>query len=187
MTRQLIYKRMAEGRRAAHQLIIQPRAMTTVGSLVRRKTWETEAPWWNSRAIHYLSQNVRPGDNAFEWGSGGSTIWLRRRGLIVTSIEHDPEWAAKVLDRCPEAGITLIKGTPNGTLRSEQEFRSKGRNFFDEYVAAVDELSDESVDVMIVDGLCRLECMRRGKPKIKPGSILVVNDTDFPFLSSVFG
>ena len=162
-----------------------PVVLTTVGdAFCRSAAAEPEAPWWNRRAIRYLSRQVRPGDRAFEWGSGGSTVWLARRGVSVTSIEHDPEWAQRVTDRCPAADVRLVSGAAQGRLRSEpeQEYVTNGQYFFDDYVAAIDKLAEHSLDLVIVDGLCRMECVRRAAPKVKPGGVLVVDDTDFCFL-----
>ena len=169
-------------------LIMQhPIILTTVGEAVRPNTVEEEpeTPWWNKRAIRYLSEHLRPGDRAFEWGSGGSTVWLARRGISITSIEHDPEWMKKVMDRCKTADVRLISGATHGKLRCEpeQEYLTKGQYFFDDYAAAIDTVEDGSLDIVIVDGLCRMECVRRGAPKVKPGGMLVVDDTDFPFLN----
>ena len=168
------------------RIMQHPLILTTVGGGARRSIAdEPEAPWWNRRAISYLSRHIRPGDRAFEWGSGGSTVWLVRQGVSVTSIEHDPEWVKKVIDRCPTADIRLISGAPQGRLRTEpeQEYITNGQYFFDDYVAAIDTLEEGSLDIVIVDGLCRMECVRRGAPKVKPGGVLVVDDTDFRFLN----
>jgi hypothetical protein len=183
-TTALLRSRAVEGRRIARLLISQPVSVTTVGTAIRRKTnWEWGEPWWNSRAIRYLGEHAQPGDSVFEWGCGGSTVWLARRGFNVTSVEHDPEWAAKVADRCPEADVRLIPGMSQGHLRSEPELRDRGQHFFDRYVAEIDQIEDQTVDVVLVDGLCRLECIRRGSRKVKPGGMLIVDDTDFRFLS----
>jgi hypothetical protein len=144
---------------------------------------EVDMPWWNKRAIRYLSRHIRPGDLAFEWGSGGSTVWLTRQGVSVTSIEHDPVWAAKVIDLCPETNVRLIPAATHGQVRSEPQLQDEGQHFFDDYVAAIDPLEDCSFDIMIVDGICRMECVRRGASKVKPGGVLVLDDTDFRCLA----
>jgi len=166
-------------------IIRHPIVLTTVGDgFARRAAEEPETPWWNRRAIRYLSRHVRPGDRAFEWGSGGSTVWLARRGVSVTSIEHDREWVKKVIDRGPSADVRLISGAAQGRLRptAEEAYIANSQGFFDDYVAAIDILEEGSLDLVIVDGLCRMECVRRGAPKVKPGGILIVDDTDYPFL-----
>lgn len=145
----------------ARTLIRRPMALTTIG-VVFRKDLEADAgtPWWNDRAIRYLTEQLRPGARVFEWGSGASTIWLSDHGANVTSVEHDPDWVSKVAVRCPAADIRAIPET----IR--------------EYVGAIDEFEDQSFDVVIVDGLYRPECLRRGAPKVKPGGLLILDDTD---------
>lgn len=171
------------------RIIRHPIILTTVDEVVRQSTAEElETPWWNRRAIRYLSGHLRPGARAFEWGSGGSTVWLARRGVSVTSIEHDPEWVEKVIDRCPTADVRCVPGTTQGKLRAEPQHRNafkledKGQYFFDDYVAAIDSFGEDSLDIVIVDGMCRIECVRQGTPKVKPGGVLVVDDTDYRFV-----
>ena len=43
------------------------------------------------------SSKVRPFD-IFEWGSGGSTLWLAEFNVgTVFSVEHDPKWYTQLL------------------------------------------------------------------------------------------
>ena len=138
-------------------------------------------PWWSPGAISYLATHLTNGARVWEWGSGGSTIWLMERDAKVTSIEEDPEWAAKVEQRCPSADVRFIGGDDSGVLRSRQWERSE--HFFDRYVCAVDDEPDESLDVAIVDGRCRLDCVRHAVPKVREGGLLIIDDTEKPFLS----
>ena len=136
-------------------------ALTTIGVVFRRNLEaDAGAPWWNDRAIRYLDQHLRAGDRVFEWGSGASTVWLVARGADVTSIEHDPDWVSKVRVRCPAAEVRAVPEDARG------------------YPAAIDEFGDDSFDVVIVDGIYRPECLQRGASKVKPGGLLVLDDTD---------
>jgi predicted O-methyltransferase YrrM len=121
---------------------------------------DAEAPWWNDRAIRYLAQHLRPGARVFEWGSGASTVWLASRGAEVISVEHDPVWVANVRERCPAADVRAV---PENVR---------------DYTAAIDEFEDGSFDLVIVDGIYRGECLHRGASKVKPGGLLVLDDTD---------
>ena len=47
-----------------------------------------------------------------------------------------------------------------------------------DYVAAIDEFEDGSLDIVIVDGRYRPECLHRGESKVRPGGLLVLDDTD---------
>jgi Methyltransferase domain len=167
------------------RLIAHPSAMCTVGALVYRDGPDSaELPWWNARATRYLSRHLRPGDRVFEWGSGASTVWLTQRGADVTSVEHDPDWMTKVLARCPAANVRSVPGTPRGRLRSEPP-TGDSVHYFDDYVAAIDAVADGSLDVVIVDGMSRLACVRRAVPKVRPGGLLVVDDTDMSCFAPV--
>lgn len=142
-------------------LLRRPMALTTIGVVFRRDLEaDAGAPWWNDRAIRYLGQHLRPGDKVFEWGSGASTVWLVDHGAHVTSVEHDPDWVSKVRVRCPEADVRAVPENAR------------------DYVAAIDAFGDDSFDVVIVDGIYRPECLRRGASKVKPGGLLVLDDTD---------
>jgi Methyltransferase domain len=145
----------------ARTLVRHPMALTTIG-VVFRSDLEADAgtPWWNDGAIRYLGEHLRPGDRVFEWGSGASTVWLVSRGADVTSIEHDPDWVTKVRERCPAADVRAAPGNVR------------------DYVAAIDEFGDDSFDVVIVDGIFRPQCLPHGASKVKPGGLLVLDDTD---------
>jgi hypothetical protein len=142
-------------------LLLHPMALTTFGVLFRRDAGaDRGTPWWNDNAVRYLTGQLQPGDQVFEWGSGASTVWLCNQGAKVTSIEHDSDWVSNVIERCPGADIRTVPDSVQ------------------EYVAAIDGFADASFDVVIVDGLHRGDCLRRGAPKVKPGGLLILDDTD---------
>jgi hypothetical protein len=174
-----LQQRLTNGAVLGRCLVRHPMALTTVGTLFRADaTVEFSAPWWNRYAIRYLSSQVRRGDQVFEWGSGGSTAWLVAQGAQVTSIEDDPEWVIKVTDRCPEADVRAIPAKPTGTIEERWFPSDEGPRFFDDYVSAIDEFDDGSFDIVIVDGMCRVECFQRAVPKVRPGGLIVVDDID---------
>lgn len=172
--------------RVAGALLDNPEALPTLSWLVNRQltNWDLAEPWWNSRAISYLAERLKDGDRVWEWGAGGSTVWLVERAAEVISIEDNAEWARKVQQRCPGAEVRLIGGADSGILRSEPAFSDHGIHFFDEYVTAIDHEPDKSLDVVIADGRCRLDCVRHAAPKLRPGGLLVLDDTDRSFLSA---
>ena len=51
---------------------------------------------------HYLNRNMK----VFEWGSGGSTIFLAERAGQVFSVEHDHKWHELVSKALADRGIT---------------------------------------------------------------------------------
>ncbi len=161
-------------------LVEHPAAVTTVGALfTARNSATSTGPWWNRKAIQYLEQHLHSGDRVFEWGSGGSTVWLIEHEARVTSVEDNAEWVEKVRSSCPEADIRSIPGAATGAIMSDWGGAiDNSRPFYDDYVAAIDEFPDDSVDVVIVDGQCRSECFYRAVPKVRPGGMLILDDSD---------
>lgn len=148
--------------------------------------WKSGEPWWNCRAVRYMAERLPDDGRVFEWGSGASTVWFAGRGLDVTAVESEAAWAEQVSKRCAGATVRLIPGTHEGILRSERELRDRGRHFFDDYVAAIDDYPDGTFDVVIVDGICRAACAERAAAKVKPGGLVIVDDTNWDFLEPCF-
>jgi predicted O-methyltransferase YrrM len=133
----------------------------------------------------YITKKMR----VFEWGSGGSTIFFAQRAKETISIEHMREWHTRISEALVYAGIDgecdlrLVTRDLVRSLEAE-EFKSSQpllRNVtFMNYVKAIDEFEDESFDVVLVDGRARASCITRAVPKIKPGGILVVDDSARP-------
>jgi hypothetical protein len=178
---------LTKSARLAIEIVRDPPLIATLGSVARnsvRSNWCRREPWWNSRAVSYLEHRLPVGGSVFEWGSGGSTAWFSDHGLEVTAVESEIEWAERVRHECPDVNLIFVPGADSGYLRSESEFRDRGRHFFDDYVAIIDQCEDSSLDVIVVDGLCRVECAKRCVPKIKPGGVIIIDDTNFTFVSS---
>lgn len=159
-----------------------PEALTTIDVPFRADAAVgVSAPWWNRHALRYLDSQIKRGDRVFEWGSGGSTAWLLSKGAKVISIEDDVEWVEKVRANCPEADLRAIPGVGSGKIKEtflQGEPHEMDRRYFDDYVAAIDEFPADSFDVVIIDGVCRVECLQRALGKVRPGGLIVVDDTD---------
>lgn len=170
----------------AAQVAHNPSAVTTLAPYVRHpmlSSWDAGEPWWNWGAIQYLERNLPSSGNAFEWGSGASTLWLTSHGLQVTAIESEAAWAEKVAERCPTAKVLHMPGHATGTLRLEEPWVGDSQTpYFDDYVAAIDDAAPESLDVVVIDGVCRVDCARHVAPKLKPTGIVVLDDTHWDFI-----
>lgn len=79
----------------AHRLLIASGwARSRMTGMVAQDRNGQPVPWLSYPALHWLDGYVRPGMAVFEWGSGQSTRWFRARGCVVSSVDHDPAWAA---------------------------------------------------------------------------------------------
>jgi hypothetical protein len=80
-------------------------------------TLNDEIPWLNYGAIDWLEKNVNSSTNVFEWGSGGSTLFVAKAAKSIVSIEHNPTWYDYVLKsvkmrNLQNVFIKLIEGQP---------------------------------------------------------------------------
>lgn len=124
-------------------------------------------------AIRYLERELEPGMRVLEVGSGNSTLWFLGRGCRVTSIEHSADWAG------------YVRAFVDDHL--SEEARARLEYHVEEGEAAVDRIratGDQSFDVILVDSAnahtYRPDCVVAARPKVRPGGLLVLDNSDHP-------
>jgi hypothetical protein len=149
-------------------------------------------PWIPFEAANWLQLYLRRNMRVFEWGSGGSTIFLSERAGHIFSVEHDQKWHALVSKALAERGITNCsyqlhepKPLPGNfsTLDASQTSRFIYDDYYpgttlDEYVRAIDVHPDHTFDLVLVDGRARTECIQHAIPKIKPAGYLMLDNSN---------
>lgn len=147
------------------------------------------APWISYGARRAL-EPLLGGVAAFEFGSGGSTLWLASRARSVVSIEHDPAWAAKVraaLGTRPNVQLRVAPpeqtapgddcADPAHYATSSAELRGRG---FRAYASSIDACADASLGLVLIDGRARPSCLAHAIPKVASGGLLVLDDSERP-------
>jgi len=165
------------------------------GHLLRRGL-----PWLVYDAIDYLDAIDMRGWRVFEFGSGGSTRYWLRRGAVVTSVEHDPVWHARVLAAIPPAApldSRLVPPEPDPDPVAAPDPADpaacvsasfpRDRLRYTRYVAQIDGCPDGSQDLVLVDGRARPSCVARAAPKVCPGGLLVLDNSDRPYYTARLG
>ena len=138
-------------------------------------TVERRLPWWPYAAAATVSAALPPSARVFEYGGGGSTLWLADRGAEVTVAEHDRQWGELLRTELGErARIRVVEPVDAGLVSS----RHYPGRFFDDYVRLIDAEPDGSLDLVIVDGRARVECGLRARAKVRPGGMLLLDDSD---------
>jgi Methyltransferase domain len=138
-----------------------------------------DEPWIAQGAIRFCEASLTREMAGFEWGSGRSTAWFAQRLGSLTSIEHDTGWFKIVQEKLKRRSIH------NVTYRLvplNHPLEEPHRPFYDpipDYVAAVEEFRDGTLDFASVDGHYRLACIFAVIPKLKPGGLLLVDNTDW--------
>jgi hypothetical protein len=140
-------------------------------------------PWMSFAAIEWLDANVSASASVFEYGSGGTTLFLADRAGSVHSVEHDPDWARQTraaLDTAGHSGVRyeLIEAEPGAALGYESTDESFTGMNFRRYVDALAGHPDRTLDLVIVDGRARVACIRTALPKLREGGHLMLDNSE---------
>lgn len=131
-------------------------------------------PWLTRESIGLLERLLRPTDTMIEFGSGRSTLWFAGRVSQMISIEHNVEWHKRVgqmlVDR--NASNVDLRHYPRDAPESENAGNTS-------YVRVLEEFSDNSVDVVLVDGVYRNHCALGSIPKLKAGGLLILDNANW--------
>lgn len=117
-------------------------------------------PWYTYPMIEQLQQFDLAGCEVFEYGCGNSSLWWAARAARVCSMEHSPEWAGRMLERAP-ANLRI-------TCTEDKEA----------YVGAI-RAAGGPFDVIIIDGRWRLACSQEAPAHLKPGGLIVFDNSDW--------
>lgn len=144
------------------------------GAFTRRTPLELGMPWWSFGAVDYLDARLRSNLEVFEYGSGGSTIFIGSRVRSLTCVEDDNGWAHLVTKAIEERRLKGIS-----VLHKPFDFWNT-RDFGEsDYLRS---LSESSFDIIVVDGRewsepVRDLCFWRAEDHIKPGGLIVLDDS----------
>lgn len=152
-----------------------------------------QQPWINYRASEWLKAYLKPHMRVFEYGSGGSTLFMSKRVAHVVSVEHDESFYHFMVEQLRRNGIAnctpllslpepleLAKTLPYSCESFTSEWPTHKTMSFEAYVKAIDTYPDRSFDLVTVDGRARPSCVLRALPKIKDGGWLLVDNMERP-------
>jgi predicted O-methyltransferase YrrM len=127
-------------------------------------------------AIGWLRRRIRSDWSILELGAGRSTVWFARRAGRVISFEDNEWWVEETRRRLRELGLENVE------LR---QLSVEG------FAAEVETLPDEALDGDVMDFLeaptvTRIDVLKPAMEKVKPGGLLLLDDSDRPGYSQAF-
>jgi len=131
-----------------------------------------EKPWLAPAANEFLEGYLKPTDQMLEFGSGRSTLWFSKRVSHITSVEHNPAWFSKIEDRID--GLSIKNITYILHPKQEESVPASETN----YVNATRDFAPSSLDVVLVDGTYRAQCVLKSLPLLKPGGLLIIDNVN---------
>lgn len=152
-------------------------------------------PWINYPAIAFLTDALKGKRRAFEWGMGGSTIFLRRQLPFVVSVEHDAAWFSAASSKIATESRSLrllrrvlrreesecILSPPGEGMPGQYGSGAAGYQdrCFEDYVRTIERWPDGHFDLVLVDGRARMACLWAGWAKVRPGGVLMLDNSDY--------
>ena len=141
-----------------------------------------DVPWWTYAAIDKVDQFLsnHKGARVFEYGSGASTVWLSKRALSVTSVEHDNGWykilESRLIDR---KNIDLMLRPPK-SVHTQMPIVSEKSGYadldFTDYLYAVKD-GGQPYDLIIIDGRIRSDCLRVAIQHLSKNGMIVFDNS----------
>lgn len=136
-------------------------------------------PWLAPKSIAWLEECLKPEMRGFEWGSGRSTLWFAKRLASITSVESNAAWFQQVVRMVKDAGLEHVEVKLVPLDHPESQTYNLDYSPLPANPAAILDVPDKSLDFVVVDGWYRPICCREALPKLKPGGILLIDNTDW--------
>lgn len=157
-----------------------------------KSTIDFQIPWMSFAAIDFLKEWLQKNMVVFEYGSGGSSLFIAERVQQLYSVDHDELWYNKVKELIAEKGIRNINyslfkpepvispaqsgcGNPANYLSCMGEFQQLK---FETYARSIDQFPANHFDLVIVDGRARPSCIKHAMTKVKQGGVLLLDNAD---------
>jgi hypothetical protein len=130
-------------------------------------------PWLTQEANRILETLLLPQDVGLECGSGRSTLWFAARVSHLTSVEHNPQWHARVAGWLDEKQLANVDYHLCPGSDSAADLYN-----LPAYVRIVDDIPPNSLDFALVDGIFRDACALLALDRLKAGGFLVIDNAN---------
>lgn len=143
-------------------------------------------PWLVFKAVSWLQKNLNAKMNVFEYGSGGSTIFIAKRVKKVISIEYDANWYQNVKvavkkEKLSNCQIILCKPEIVKVKNSSDQLFSNdfySNASYEKYSKVIENYPDKCFDLIIIDGRVRLECLKNSLRKVKNNGFILFDNVE---------
>lgn len=131
-------------------------------------------PWWSFGATRFVESVIHSEIEVFEFGSGGSSIFLASRTARVTSVEDEAMWVNLVQEMARRQNIENLE-----LLHRPYDFYNPDDFHQSDYLSSI---GSSFYDLIVVDGKEESEqvrdiCFWRAEKHIKPGGMIILDDS----------
>lgn len=155
-------------------------------------------PWYTYPAISFLKDILDSEHKVFEYGSGYSTLFFKNKVAELYTVEHDSEWAKKLIEHRNDLEIHVVpEGAGVHPLALEKvkifaeefpTYRSNNKEHdtmhglnnvdFLGYASEIYEKPHGYFDIIVVDGMARALSAFLAAEMIKEDGIIILDNSD---------
>ncbi|MFM7300932.1 MAG: hypothetical protein ACKO1R_07320, partial [Crocinitomicaceae bacterium] len=153
-------------------------------------------PWLSPSSVRFLKNHLTKEMSGLEFGSGISTLFTAPKVKQLISVEHNEQWYQLILDRFKNEGITNVDyrfiAQNDSNQFSEKSFEMTEKLGFEvrkdyvNYYMTVESIPDNSLDLLLVDGRARPECLYYALPKMKKNGLVILDNSEREHYKIVF-
>jgi hypothetical protein len=118
-------------------------------------------PWVTYSFIQFIEKRLNKDLIILEYGSGNSTLFYSKHVKKVLAVEHEMSWVEKIIQTVPPN--VELKHIPLDTNGAYSKFAAS---------------SKEPIDIIIVDGRDRVNCLKNSFDKITSRGVIVLDDSE---------
>lgn len=118
-------------------------------------------PWFTYSSIDFLDSRITNDLTLFEFGSGNSTLFFSKKVKKDISVEHNKEWY-DFINKIKPSNVELVLTKSDSV---------------NDYLSYFNNLKDK-LDIIIVDGLHRNECLINAIDKLSNKGIVILDDSE---------
>jgi len=118
-------------------------------------------PWVTYPFIQFIGERLNNTIDVFEFGSGNSTLYYANKVATVTSVEHDKFWYDKIKSSMPSNVALFYSELTDGGDYCYYALKTK-----------------KLYDIIIVDGMERVDCCINNITALKPSGVIIIDDTE---------
>lgn len=139
-------------------------------------------PWFAFQSIRHIESLLRPDMKIVEYGGGYSTLWWASRVSSVTTVERSKEWSDEIQRSLHKHHLKNVElrtfdkfpDVSEGELESNYDSL---RPLVDEYIGSSN-VPEYSCDVLVVDDVFRNAVVEGALNLVKPGGLLILDDSE---------
>jgi hypothetical protein len=137
-------------------------------------------PWISQGAIRYCMEHLNSQEHiGLEWGSGRSTIWYAEHLKFLTSVEHNKDWHTRIAADIKVRRVQNVNYLLVPLDHDEKRPTCPRYDPIPQYVKVVGRFQDNELDFVVIDGHYRQACVLAAINKIKPGGLLLIDNSNW--------